>query len=173
MKRGTFRKKSFSEYKPMKRTPLRKVSVNKKSIKVKAPKLPPTKSLEKKVWELCKQITRRDVAHTCYTCGASNLYGMNLQTGHGKPKGALPMKFKYDTRNLKNQCMRCNIHMGGMSDIFISKLEREKEGLKFLKESCVKIDGHWEIKQDQTIGTTDAKLFLIDLIDKYTNMLSN
>lgn len=173
MKRSGFRKKSFSEYKPMKRTPLRKVSVNKKSVKVKAPKLPATKLLEKKVWLLCKQLIRRDVEHTCYTCGSSNLSGVNLQTGHGKPKGALPMKYKYDLRNLKNQCMRCNVHLGGQSDIFISKLEREKDGLQFLKDSCVKIDGRWEIKHDQTMGTIESKIFLMELIDKYTEMLSN
>ncbi len=36
---------------------------------------------KKRLWELCKQIIRAKYSHTCYTCGAQNLSGSNLQTG--------------------------------------------------------------------------------------------
>lgn len=169
LKRTGFKRKLS---KPMKRTPLRKVSLTQKTKSTK-PKVPTTKSLSKKVWELCRKITFKRYGNTCYTTGSTNLSGMNLQCGHGKPKGALPMKFKYDLRNLRPQSYHANINLGGMSDIFIAKLEREKEGLQFLKEACVKIDGRWEVKKDQTMGTMEAKIFLEGLIDKYTEMLSN
>jgi hypothetical protein len=139
--------------------------------KIQKPKLPSNKTLETKLWELCKQITRHRHEHVCYTCGASGLQGSNLQTGHGKPKGALPLKFKYDLRNLRNQCMRCNIHLGGQSDLFVAKLEKDKEGIKFLKEACVKDGNRWEVRQDQTMGSLEGKFFLIDKIDEYKNIL--
>jgi len=60
--------------------------------------------LEEKVWEHCKRVTRLRHGDTCYTCGACGLEGVNWQTGHGKPKGALPLRFKYDLRNLRPQC---------------------------------------------------------------------
>lgn len=161
----------------MKRTPLKRktalkqVSGKKKTIKVKKPKIPSSKSLDTKIWNLCREIIRLKYSHTCYTCGASNLSGSNLQTGHGKPKGALSMKYKYDLRNLRPQCMRCNIHLGGVSDIFIGKLEKEKEGLEFLKDSCRKYDGVWHIDRNQTMGTLEAKFFLLELIEEYKKIV--
>ena len=94
----------------------------------------------------------------------------NHQTGHGKPKGALSLKYKYDLRNLRPQCMRCNLHMGGMSDIFITKLEQDEEGLEFLKESCTQTDSGWIIKHGDTMGGKDAALFLENLLLEYKQL---
>lgn len=164
LKRKT-RLKQVSSFKPK-----RKIGAKKALHK---PKLPKTKTLENKLWELCKKLTRKLYPNNCYTCPATALVGCNCQTGHGKPKGALTMKFKYDLRNLRNQCMRCNLHYGGVTDIFIAKLEREKEGLQFLQEACVKIDGKWEIKRDSNsiLGGTEAKLFLMQKIKEYQDLL--
>lgn len=128
------------------------------------------KKLEDKVWNECKRIIREAYPNQCFTCGASNLEGSNHQTGHGKPKGALSLKYKYDLRNLRPQCMRCNIHMGGMSDIFITKLEQDEEGLAFLKESCTQTDSGWIIKHSDTIGGKDATLFLENLLIEYKEL---
>lgn len=125
------------------------------------------KKLEDKVWNECKRIIRERHGDKCYTCPASNLEGSNWQTGHGKAKGALPLRFKYDLRNLRPQCMRCNLHMGGMSDIFITKLEKEKDGLAFLKESCTHTDDGWIIKHGDTMGGKDATFFLENLLTEY------
>ena len=124
-----------------------------------------------KVWELCKKIVRKVHGNICYTCGATGLEGSNWQTGHGKPKGALPVRYKYDLRNLRPQCMRDNIHYGGMSDIFIAKLEQEPEGLEFLQEVCEKTDGTWRIKQGNTMGGKDATIFIQNLIEQYKKLL--
>lgn len=139
--------------------------------KLKQPKLPSRKSLEKKLWELCKQIIRKRHGNICYTTGQTGLTGGNWQTGHGKPKGALSLKYQYDLRNLRPQSYHANINLGGMTDIFIAKLEREKEGLEFLQEACVKIDGKWEIKRVPLMGSTEAKLFLMQKIEEYKALL--
>lgn len=128
------------------------------------------KKLEDKVWNECKRIIREKHGDNCYTCGARNLEGSNWQTGHGKAKGALSIRYKYDLRNLRPQCMRCNLHMGGMSDIFITKLEKEKDGLAFLKESCTHTSDGWIIKHGDTMGGKDATFFLENLLTEYKQL---
>jgi hypothetical protein len=128
------------------------------------------KKLEDKVWNECKRVTRKRHGDKCYTCGASNLEGSNWHTGHGKPKGALSVKYKYDLRNLRPQCMLCNIHRGGMSDIFITKLEKEQEGLSFLEECCTQTDEGWIIKHGDTMGGKDATFFLENLLKEYKQL---
>ena len=131
-----------------------------------------TSQLKKILWELCKKITRAKYKH-CYTCGKQNLIGWDCQTAHGKPKGALPLKFQYDLRNLKLGCIHCNINLGGCSDIFISKLEKEKEGKQFLKEACVKVDGHWEVKYESPMGSIEAWMFVTKKIEEYKALLAS
>ncbi len=126
--------------------------------------------LKEKVWDECKRINRKKNPPICYTCGATGLCGGNWHTGHGKPNGALSLKYKFDLRNLKSQCYNCNVNLGGCSDIFISKLQREKEGLAFLKESCVKVEGRWEIKKEETMGGIQAWAYLTDLLAHYKSL---
>lgn len=128
------------------------------------------KKLEDKVWEECKRIIRLRYGNKCFTCPASNLEGSNWHTGHGKNKGSLPLKYKYDLRNLRPQCMLCNVHRGGMSDIFVTKLEKDKDGLAFLEESCIHTDEGWIIKHGQTMGGKDATFFLINLLEEYKQL---
>ncbi len=124
-------------------------------------------SLEEKIWAECKRIIRARHGDTCYTCGAQGLEGVNWQTGHGKAKSLLSIIHKYDLANLRPQCFNCNINLGGMSDIFVTKLALEPEGLAFLNEACVKTDEGWRIKRDQTMGGKDATVFLRDLLEEY------
>jgi len=137
----------------------------------------PRQKAEEKLWELCKQITRKRYQNpnggwTCYTSGQHIDEPAKCQTGHGKPKGALPLRFQYDLRNLRPQCYHANINLGGMQDIFIARLEREPEGLAFLQEACVKEDGEWKIRRDiPTMSGTDALIFLNEKIDEYTKIL--
>lgn len=163
MKRSGFKQKSYSEM----------IATKNKTKAVKRTKKPKKKTvakLKELLWEECKRIIREKYEHNCYTCGATGLEGKNLHTGHGKPNGALPLKYKFDLRNLKPQCMVCNCHHGGMTDIFIAKLEKEKDGLDFLQESCVKVDNMWEIKRMELMGSTEAWFFVSELLDKYKNL---
>lgn len=126
------------------------------------------KKLEDKVWNECKRIIREAYPNECFTCPATNLEGSNWQTGHGKPKASLTVKYKYDIRNLRPQCMRCNLHMGGATDIFLARLERDEEGLQFLQEACYKTEeGYWKVKGGETMGGKDATYFLEQLLEEY------
>ena len=123
--------------------------------------------LEKMLWEECKRIIRLRYPNTCYTSGATNLTGANWHTGHGKSKGELPIRYKYDLRNLRPQSYHANINLGGQSDVFIAKLEQEEEGLQFLEESCRFIDGYWQIRKESDLGGKDATIFLQNLLAEY------
>lgn len=137
----------------------------KKSLK--KPKKLTQSQLNKRVWKEVGRINRIINPPVCYTCGATGLSGINWHPGHGKPKGLLKLRFKYDLRNIKSQCIKCNLNGGGMTDIFISKLEKEKEGLEFLNEACVKINNHWEIKEVPSMGSIEAWNFLSNLLEEY------
>lgn len=126
------------------------------------------------VWEQCKRIIRswyvnNDGSWTCYTCGKILREKKDVQTGHGKAKSLLKIRYKYDLRNLKIQCYNCNINLGGLSDIFIAKLEREPKGLEFLKETCVKFEGRWVISH--TDDFSKAIDYLPGLLDNLTQIV--
>src|ERR1035437_1846817 len=84
----------------------------------------PISKIQRQIWEEVKRIIRARYKHTCYTCGASGLVGSNLQTGHMLAKASLGAFLKYDLRLLRPQCMRCNIHMGGMGAVFIENMRK-------------------------------------------------
>ena len=183
MKTSGFKKKLTTPLKrtPFKaKTPLRASKINPKPLKAKkASKLPKPKKkrttrqkLEKMLWEECKRIIRLRYPNTCYTSGATNLTGANWHTGHGKSKGELPIRYKYDLRNLRPQSYHANINLGGMSDVFIAKLEQEEEGLQFLEESCRHIDGYWQIKKESDLGGKDATIFLENLLAEYKLLIT-
>lgn len=129
------------------------------------------KTLNKFIWEECKRIIRakymnKDGTWTCYTCNKTLIYPKDVQTGHGKSKGSLSVKFKYDLRNLRIQCYNCNINLGGATDIFLAKLEKEKEGLAFLNETCIKDEfGAWRLKHDDCL--IQSKYYLPQLLEEY------
>ena len=166
MKRGTFKKKSFSEYKPMKRTQLKKVSTLKGGVSLKKSPLKkvskqPISKIKKKLWELCKQLIREKYGNTCYTCGKSGLSGSNWHTGHFIPDAASGAYIRYDLRNLRPQCYNCNVNHGGAGAEYYRRMV-EREGQKY-------VDKLFEDK-NVTIKAYDHYLMLID---KYTDMLSN
>jgi hypothetical protein len=167
----------------MKKTPLRRKTPlrAKKSLKgttsrkpakkrARVAKQPSQKLLNKKLWEECKRLTRERWGNRCFTCGKYPLSGSNWHTGHCKPKGALPLRFKYDVRGLRPQCYNCNINLFGATDIFVAKLEQHDEGLQFLNESCY-FDPEanaWRIRQDvPMIGGKDATIFKQNLTKLY------
>lgn len=131
----------------MKKTKLKKISKQ------------PISKIQRKLWELCKQITRATYPHICYTCGATGLTGSNLQTGHMIAKASLGAYLKYDLRILRNQCMRCNIHQGGRGADFIENM-RKIEGNKYVNQ----------ILKDRSI-TIKAYDHYLSLLQKYEKIL--
>lgn len=116
------------------------------------------RKLEDKIWKLCKEIIRHRYGNTCYTCGAQGLVGSNWHTGHMIAKGALGAYLKYDLRVLRPQCMRCNIHHGGMGAEFIERM-RNEEGDEYVdsilsdRKKLVKAVDHYEkiVKEYESI----------------------
>lgn len=94
--------------------------------KSKLPKEPSAKSLHNKIWPLCRTIIRAMYGNECFTCGAKKLSGGNLHTGHFIPKSTCGAYLKYDIRNLRPQCYRCNIFGGGMGAEFYRRMVAEK-----------------------------------------------
>jgi len=82
----------------------------------------PISKLQRKLWELCKQITRKTHGNSCYTCTANSLTGSNWQTGHMIPKATCGALLKYDLRVLRPQCFHCNINLGGQGAEFLRKM---------------------------------------------------
>lgn len=97
----------------MRKTPLRKKGKAKISV------------IQRKLWELCKQIIRKKYGNTCYTCGASALSGSNWQTGHMWAKASVGAYLKYDLRILRPQCAVCNLFQGGRGADFYRRMSLE------------------------------------------------
>lgn len=108
------------------------------------------RTLENKLWALCKIIIRKRYGNTCYTCGADNLVGSNWHTGHMWPKATLGAMLKYDLRVLRPQCYRCNILYGGMGAVFYAKMlaeigQKEMDELMKQKKIIVKASDFYQI----------------------------
>jgi len=132
----------------MKKTPLRKKSKSN------------TKKLQDKLWELCKQITRKQYGNICYTCGKQGLESSNWHTGHMYPKASLSAYMKYDLRVLRPQCYHCNINLGGNGAVYLEKMI-EREGEEYLEQ----------IRKDKMISIRADEQFYIDKIVEYTEIL--
>lgn len=172
MQRSGFRKQSLEEIKEKQAVKRAAKSQKLPSKRVKAKKRPSVRLLKDKLWNEVKRITRSRHQPYCYTCGVP-VEGKNDQSGHGKPMGALPLRYKYDIRNIRRQCMVCNIHRGGCQDIFIAKLGQEEEGIQFLMEACYldEESNAWRIRQDiPSLGGKDATIFIENLLKQYRTM---
>lgn len=96
-------------------------------------KLQSISKLKKVLWEFCKQIIRLRFGNKCFTCGTSNLEGSNWQTGHFIPSSICGVSLRWELRNLRPQCFRCNISLGGNGTIFYKRLV-ETMGQQYVDE---------------------------------------
>lgn len=85
--------------------------------------------LQKLLWKECRRVADiiykpKDGIYRCYTCG-SIIGGKNKQLGHFLAKSICGAKLKYDMRNLRWQCYRCNISLSGNGAVFYRKLVEE------------------------------------------------
>lgn len=139
MKRTGFKKKLT---KPLKRTKLAKKG--KTSIS----------KLQRELWQECRRVANIIYKPDCYTCPAKNLTGSNKQLGHVPyPKSTLGANLKYDMKVLRWQCMRCNIHGGGMGAEAYKKMLRE-EGKAYMEEL--------EKKRQETVKAYETYLELLE-----------
>lgn len=109
----------------------------------------PISRLQRKIWELTKNICRKKYGNSCYTCGTMGLSGSNWHTGHLWAKASLGAYLKYDLRVLRPQCYRCNIHFGGNGAVYYAKMLKEigPEKMELLeqdRQKIVKAYDHYE-----------------------------
>lgn len=103
------------------------------------------KKAKKRLWELCKQIIRKTYGNTCYTCKKTGLVGSSWQTGHFIASSIGGAYLRFDLRNLRPQCYRCNIDLSGSGAVFYRTLVLDK-GQQYVdelfrdKERVVKAD---------------------------------
>lgn len=85
--------------------------------------------LKDKLWELCKQITRKRYGHNCYTCLS---FVEHPHTGHFISSSICSTELRYDLDNLRPQCYVCNIHKSGNWLAFEKRLIQDN-GKKFVE----------------------------------------
>jgi len=116
----------------------------------KKPKKLTSKELQNKIWIECRRVANlryknKKGGFDCYTCGANGLFGVNKQLGHMIPKSYCKPFMKYDMRNLRFQCMRCNVHMGGMGALFIERM-RGVDGDMYVAEILNDLQVQMDVK---------------------------
>ena len=115
------------------------------------------------LWEECKRIIRatyqnKDGTWECYTCGTLITSKQDAHTGHFIAKSVCGTFLKYDLRNLRVQCMACNVWHGGNGAIFYKNMV-EREGQEY-------VDLIFKDKQ----RITKESEFLPGLLDEYKKL---
>lgn len=114
--------------------------------------------IQRKIWDECKRIVRRDYPNSCYTCGRNGLEGSNWHTGHMWAKASLSAFMKYDLRILRPQCYFCNVNCGGRGAEFYSRMLSEK-GESYMKR----------LAEDRQV-TVKAYDHYVSLLESYKSM---
>lgn len=114
-------KKSLKRGKGIQRKPSLKRSGGLSAVSSWKPKTPEAK-LKARLWQLCKEIIRKRYGNSCYTCDKRGLTGSSWQTGHFIPSSICGAYLRYDLRNLRPQCYRCNIDLSGNGAVFYRRL---------------------------------------------------
>ncbi len=145
------RRSGFKQNKP--RKPLKRSKLAKQGKQ-------PISRIQRKIWELCRQIATILYPSDCYTCARTNLTGSNRQLGHLWAKASLGAFLKYDIRILRWQCYNCNINRGGAGADFYARLLQEK-GQDFMNQ----------LQEDRKISV-NAYDFYVGLLGRYERYLA-
>ena len=92
------------------------------------------KRLHKQAWKLMSEVVRREGNNAdgydyCYTCGKP-IHWTEANAGHFKHD-----RLDFDFRNLKPQCVNCNLHNSGRLDVYAEHLIKDN-GLKWFNQLC-------------------------------------
>lgn len=156
MKKSGFRKQSYTD----KLDKIKTKTVKKTTKKVKK-KTSSVSLLKKKLWELCKQIIRTKYGNTCYTCGVSGLAGGNWHTSHFIASSVCGANLRYDLRNLRPCCYRCNVSLAGNGAYFYKNLVIH-EGQEYVDQ----------LFKDKQITIKADELFYAQKISEYEKILA-
>lgn len=131
-------------------------------------KLVKIKTLEARIWKLCKEITRANYSHNCIACGKENLEGIQLHTAHLFRKRFLPMQMKYDLRLLRNCCNVCNLRLYGNLEWYFTNMLKAHNA-KYILDISEDILRY----KNEPMNTVQTREFLLDLEQKYITLLKS
>ena len=94
----------------------------------------PLQKLKAQLWELCKNITRKQYGNICYTCNKGGLGKGNWQTGHFISSSICSTELRYDLQNLRPQCYNCNINKSGNWLAYEQHLIKDGVDIDILKQ---------------------------------------
>lgn len=127
------------------------------------PVKPTVSKLKKKADQIVSEYVRRSAADpqtglaACYTCGVQKPW-KEQQCGHYISRGSNILR--YDLRNLRVQCVGCNVFRKGNYPAYAAALVREC-GAEIIEEL------EWESKQLKQWRVTDLQ----EVIDTYKRLL--
>lgn len=128
-------------------------------------KLPKIKTLEAKVWLLCKEITRLRYPHKCVVC-EKDIEGKRLHTGHLFRKKFIPLQMKYDLRILRPQCPFDNMRMHG-NEAWYSWYIVKNHGADYFLQIGEDIKKYQKIE----LSLPEKRQFLLSLVSEYQQVI--
>lgn len=74
---------------------------------------------KRKLWAVFSAFIKARDGNTCVSCGAAGLEGQNWHAGHLFSAGQYAA-IRYDERNVRSQCGRCNVFLRGNVHAYIA-----------------------------------------------------
>jgi len=97
----------------------------------------------------------------CYTCD-TKMHWTKLQAGHFIKRGN--MGLRWDVRNAKPQCVRCNCELHGNMDVYEERLEKEFPGIvDSLREEGSDVHKWTREEMKSTLISLRAKLKMAEI----------
>jgi hypothetical protein len=114
--------------------------------------------LKETLWSLCKTLTRAKYGLVCYTCDQPTPIP---HTGHFIPSSVGGVGLRFDLKNLRPQCYRCNINLSGNWPAYLERMTKEvgEEAVKELLR-----------RRDRERGKAD-KIFYAKKISEYEKLV--
>lgn len=104
---------------------------------------PSLAKLKATLWDLLSPAVKARYGSTCYSCGAPGLSGSNLHGGHMFSAG-LHSLTRFDVRNLRPQCLRCNVALRSNAAMFAARyIEREGKEAFDAMEAASRVSKKW------------------------------
>ena len=123
------------------------------------------KTIEGRIWKLCKQIIREKYTHVCISCNKA-VEGSSLHTGHYFRKRYLPLQMKYDLRLLRPQCSYCNLRLHGNLEWYTIGILRGHHASYLLEIAD-------DISKCVELSTPEKREFLLGLEKDYDIILKS
>ena len=108
-----------------------------KTKKIKKIKKLTPRQIQDKLWVECRRLADtlykgQNGTYTCFTCDKP-ISGSNKHLGHFIPSSTCGAFLRYDLRNLRWQCMNCNVWGGGQGAIYYRRMV-EQHGQEYVDQ---------------------------------------